>query len=177
MCYKFRLLDKTADRKGFDCGDDKLNRYLREIVSQDEKRGLAKCYICCKENEPYRIVGFFTLSSSCVYREMLPDEINKIKKKHIAYDSVPVILIGRLAVDTEYQGKGIGILILIHALKIASEISRKVGVLAVMVDAKSNEVVEFYKRFGFESLPENPKRLVVSIKYINENFTVGGVDI
>jgi len=166
MSYRFRLLDKLADRKGFDCGNRELNQYLNQIASQDVKRNVAKCHICFEDSQPERILGFFTLNTSSISKKFLPSDY----QKGIHYPDVPIVLIGRLAVDVEHQKKGIGSILLVEAFKKVNEISKNVAVYAVMVDAKDDQVSGFYKHFGFVPLPESPNRLVYSIKDIKKNL-------
>lgn len=99
---EFSALDpKRHDRKGFDCGVEALNRYLKQVAGQDQKRNLSKVYVFA---EGESIVGYYSLSAHSVSRENLPKGI-----KLGGYQDIPFLLLGRLAVDKNYQGQGLGI--------------------------------------------------------------------
>ena len=108
------LLDKKHNRKEFDCGKESLNNYLQNQAGQDIKRKLSACFVL-SDNETYQIQGYYTLSNNSIPLNSFPEQIQKKLPK--SYTSIPTTLLGRLAIDTKFQGKGIGKILLIDAFK------------------------------------------------------------
>ena len=81
---------------------------------------------------------------------------------------MPVVLIGRLAVDRSMQGKGLGEFLLIDALRRAEFLATKIGVRAVEVDAINDDAKRFYERYGFLTLKDNPRHLFLPIRVIRK---------
>jgi GNAT superfamily N-acetyltransferase len=150
----FELLDaKRHDRKGFDCGVSALNVYLQQVANQDQKRGLTRVYVLAEQT---RIIGYYSISAHAVPTDTLPDKIRLAR-----YQDAPFLLLGRLAVDKQYQGQGYGDVLIFHAFKTTVETAEKVGVLGIIVDAKDERAAGYYQRFGFQPLTGTANRLVL----------------
>src|SRR5215472_4834576 len=143
------------NRTDFDCGVQELNRYLQQFANQDQKRGLAKTYVLV---DGIRIKGYYSLAAHSVTRENMPPDM-KIGR----YKDVPFLLLGRLAVDKEFQGRGYGDALMYHAFKTTKDIAERVGILGMIVDAKGEKAVAFYQRFGFRCIEGSKNRLVLPI--------------
>jgi GNAT superfamily N-acetyltransferase len=110
------------------------------------------------------IIGFYTLSASSVNVSDLPIELIKKLPK---YPLIPVALLGRLAIDKKYQGQGLGDFLLIDALKRSLELSKQIGIMAVVVDAINESAYHFYQQYGFKRLTY--QRLFLPIQdFVNE---------
>lgn len=151
--------DKTFDRTSFDCGVPVLNEFLQIRASQYIKRYEAVIY-CAYDDELQKIAGYYTLSNTAIYQI---DDTDIFKKQH---PTAPIgcVLIGRLAVDKNYQGIGLGSDLLIHALHTIKVISEMTGVAFVVVDTKDEQAKQFYEKYGFKSLTSNPMRLCYPVK-------------
>lgn len=137
-------------RDMFRCGEDELDRYLKRQAHQDIKRGGLAVVHVLRDREQERIAAYYTLSSEVVERGELPDKLERGLGKSRVF---PAILIGRLAVDLDYQGGGLGGETLLDALYRALDLSRtSVGAVAVLVDVLHEKAQEFYARYGFEQL-------------------------
>ena len=145
-------LDSAHKKENFNCGKGLLDAYLHKQAKQDVKRRLSACFILPDENE---IKGYYTLSTAAVDRRLLPQEI--IKKLPPSCSDLPAILLGRLAVSKNYQGRGLGEFMLMDALKRSYFISMQVGSMAVIVDPLDEEAVKFYEKYDFISLPDSGK--------------------
>lgn len=95
-----------------------------------------------------RVAGYYCLSASSLVRDDAPAEL-----AHAMPTSIPVVLLGRLAVDEEYAGRGLGYSLLQHAMIRALEAAEHIGIRAVIVHALNGDVVPFYERFGFTRFP------------------------
>ncbi len=160
------LLDKKHNRSDFDCGKELLNNYLKNQAGQDVKRKLSACFVLA-EKETNLIQGYYTLSNSSIPLSSFPEQIRK--KLPGSYVSIPTTLLGRLAIDNRCQGKGIGKILLIDALKRSYEISKEMGSFAVVVDPIDSDAEAFYKKYDFISLPGSQKMLI-AIKTLKELF-------
>lgn len=166
MAYLTKILDSLSDRKSFCCGKPSLDYYIHEQVGQDIRRKLAVCFIISgKENQ---IIGYYTLSNGSIIADELSREYrNKFPK---AYNHLPVTLLGRLAVDLKYRGKGFGKLLLIDALKRSYDVSLKsIGSMAIIVDPLDVEAEEFYQKYGFVKLPDGGK-MFLPMKTVGQLF-------
>jgi ribosomal protein S18 acetylase RimI-like enzyme len=146
---------KRHNRADFDCGVQELNRYLQEFANQDQKRGLAKTYVLV---DGTRIRGYYSLTAHSVTRKNLPPDI-----RTGVYNDIPFLLLGRLAVDRAFQGKGYGDAMMYHAFKTTKNLAERLGIFGMIVDAKDEKAVAFYQRFGFRSIEGNKNRLVLPI--------------
>lgn len=109
------------------------------------------------------IAGYYTLSAYSVGLDKIPEEI---AKKLTRMSEVPATLIGRLARSTAYKGRGIGEILLMDALKRSLANSAHVASWAVVVDAKDENAIVFYKKYGFMEIPGFPNRLFLPMATI-----------
>ncbi len=156
--------DKQCKRDKFDCGREPLNNYIQRNATKDVKNGACTCFIIKNENE--EVIGYYTLSTESIPIEDAPTEYpNKIK-----YQYIPVILLGRLAIDKNYFGKGFGKLLLVNSLKRSFDVATNyVGAVAVIVDPIDEEAKRFYLKYGFTLLKDSDK-MFMSMKTIENAF-------
>ena len=153
--YAFEPLG-SQDRAAFSCGNDELDRYLKQRAGQDRRRYIATCFLLV-DKDGSAVVGYYTLSACVVVATGLPEAL---AKKFPRYPDLPGILIGRFAVDLRYQGQGFGRMLLTDALARARETAEhRVGSAFVIVDAKNEEAKGFYEQFGFTPFESSPMRL------------------
>jgi len=145
------------DRSHFDCGTEVLNEYLRKRAGQEQRKRFSTCYLAI-ENETDLVAGFYTLSSSSISLADLPPQL---QKKLPRYQDVPVARIGRLAVGNGFQGKGLGSALVYDAIE--RVINSGIGIFAIVVDAKDDQAVDFYRHMGFELLLDEKGILYLSI--------------
>lgn len=152
-------LDKSHNRKAFDCGNEAINRFIKQLASQMLKRHEVIIYVAHEGNT---VAGFYTLSANQIEQADDPDALKKQSK----HTPIPCVLLGRLAVDNNFQGMGLGGDLLLHALKTTKQLSQTLGIAFMVVDAKDDKAKSFYEAFGFIELQNKPLRLcypVVSI--------------
>jgi GNAT superfamily N-acetyltransferase len=159
-------LDSKHNKENFSCGKNLLDNYFWKQAKQDVKRKLSACFVLV-DKEANRISGYYTLSSNSISHNLIPDSFKKKLPK--SYLSIPTILLGRLAIDKDYQGKGIGKILLIDSLKRCYDTSNSLGVFAVIVDPLDKEAERFYDKYGFIKLPDSEK-MFIPMKTINELF-------
>lgn len=157
-------LNKNHQKSDFDCEIELLNHYIQKQAKQDVNRDLSACYVLNEITEK-RVLGYYTLSGNSFDRNEFPTEM--IQKLPPSYSNLPTILLGRLAVDKREKGKGFGAILLMDALKRCVEISKSLGVLAVIVDPFDENAIQFYKKYGFILIPSNNK-MFIPIKTIQD---------
>jgi len=158
---RFEGLDpKQHKRNDFDCGVPALNEYLQHIANQDQKRGLTRVYVLAEQQT---IIGYYSICAHSVPTDQLLE-----KKRLGTYQEAPFLLLGRLAVDTRYQGNGYGDALIFHAFSITKETADKIGALGMVVDAKDEKAANFYEKFGFKRLSTSKNRLVLPFSIMNK---------
>jgi ribosomal protein S18 acetylase RimI-like enzyme len=164
--YRVTALGKQHDRSGFSCGAEPLDRYLREQAGQDARKRVAVPFVL-REGKGNAVLGYYTLSALSVDVGAWPEDVARKLPK---YPFVPATLLGRLAVDRGLRGKGAGEHLLMDALRRALAASREVASVAVVVDAKDDNAVSFYRRYGFITFPDQPNRLFLPMATIEPLF-------
>jgi len=165
---RIECLEKTHDRASFDCGNDGLNRYLKELASQELKRRTAAVFVLVHEGAS-RVLGYYTLSQSSVLLDDLPD---RLRKRLPRYPQIPATLLGRLAVDQSCRGQGHGGLLLMNALERAWKASKEAASFAMVVDVLDiqPDPLAFYLHHEFQPLPTQPRRLFLPLQKCDELF-------
>jgi len=146
------------DRTTFSSGNERIDRYFKETVSQDIKRRYAVCNVLI-ERETGRLAGFYTLSSHSI---PLTDIAPETAKKLPRYPSVPAALIGWLGRDLAFRGQEVGGLLLFDA--IARLINSPAGVHAICADAIDDAAAAFYREHQFTAFASRPLGLYLPMK-------------
>lgn len=159
--FRLELLNDAHDRASFSCGTGEgnaaLDRYLKTQATQDIRRRVATCFVAV-EASTGQVAAYYTLASAGIPFTELPPEITK---KLPRYPSIPAVRIGRLAVDSRFQGKGLGGAILGDALY--RVLASAPATYALLVDAKDQKAVAFYQHHGFIALASQPLTLFLPI--------------
>jgi GNAT superfamily N-acetyltransferase len=156
---RYDKVEPTAVQRGsFDCGEPTLNRWLVHQAPENMRNRFSVTYLLVDDDV---IAGYFSLASGQVSRAESPATITRR-----APEPVPVIRMGRFAIDRTFQGRGWGAELLGRALLHAVGGSRQVGARALLVDAISEDAAAFYRRFGFEASPIHPLQLLYDLRII-----------
>jgi GNAT superfamily N-acetyltransferase len=139
---------KRHDRSGFDCGVAALNEYFRTSLGQHGWKDLTRGYVAVESGN--RVVGFFTLAAGRLSVSVFPERGGLPAKMPL-----PTTLLGRLAVDKAWQGRGIGAALLAYALRVAVAGAEAIASAVIEVDAKDHAARSFYAKFGFRSLTDD----------------------
>ena len=145
--------DETGE---FDCGHADLDAWLRQTALASEGRS-ARTYVV---TAGLRVVAYSCLAAGAVIRSSLP----RAKLRQNMPDQVPIIVLGRLAVDRRYQGLGLGKGLLKDAIRRTVSAAELVGVRAIVVHAIDDAAAEFYKRYGFTASPLDEKTLLLPVE-------------
>jgi ribosomal protein S18 acetylase RimI-like enzyme len=154
-------LTGSHDRRGFDCGRQELNDWLRQVARQHQDKGVSKTFVAIREEAPRRICGYYALTLAELESRHLPEAWCKKLPRRI-----PGVRLGRLAVDGQYQGKGLGELLLVDALTRAQRVYADAGGIGLFVDAIDEPAASYYRRFGFDASPDNPLLLFLHAQVV-----------
>ena len=144
-------LSHEHELSDFDCGVLELNSWLRNSALRNQKENTSRTFVLVSDE---KVVAFYCLAAANIERELLPNT----KQRNSPRD-VPLISLGRLAVAIEFQGLGIGALLLRDAIARSLAATEHVAAKFMRVDAKNDDVAKFYERFGFTADPNNPLAL------------------
>lgn len=150
-------LGPQHDPSGFDCGDAALNDWLRDHALQAQRGEFSKTYVVHDEN---RIVGYYTLAAGCAMLDEAPERVKQGGGQH----RVPIVVLARLAVDSQIQHEGIGSGLVRDALFRVAAAADIIGVRAVLVHMKREELRTFYERFDFEPSPLSDDQMFLLMK-------------
>ena len=168
MNWNFIPLDQiNLDLSKFDCEDVNLNDYLNKYSLQNHTIGLSKCYIAT-DNYSTILGGYYAISNSII----LPDSVDKSLKKGLPNYAYPTVLIGRLAVDKNFKGQGLGKRLLVDAFKRILRIEKDIGIFAVMVDAKNDNAKDFYLNNGFIQFLDKPLSLFLPLSILKKSVSL-----
>lgn len=140
----------------FQSGTESLDQWLRRRARANQVSGASRTYVV---TEGSRVVGYYCLSSGRLDLAEAPGAIRRNMP-----DPVPMAVLGRLAVDASWQGKGLGAALLQDAVLRTGHAATILGIRGIFVHAISAEAKAFCKHYGFAASPTNPMTLVLSLK-------------
>jgi GNAT superfamily N-acetyltransferase len=148
-------LTPQHDRKAFEAGVAALDDWLRRHALANEQTGASRTYVVSAGG---RVVGYYALAAGAVSPLAAPGRVRRNMP-----DPVPVMVLGRLAVDRAYQGRGLGAGLLRDAILRTLQAAELAGIRAILVHAISEEAKRFYERHGFVASPIDPMTLMITI--------------
>ncbi len=163
--FQVQPLGPHHDRRGFSCGVTPLDDYLKTQARQDVTKRVAAVFVLGPNSRT--IAGFYTLSQYSIDLDTIPQDTARALPQ---YPIVPTTLMGRFAVNTVFRGQGLGELLLMDALHRSLTLSRQVASAAVIVDAKDDQAMRFYRKYGFLELPNFKGRLFLPMATIEQLF-------
>ncbi len=145
----------THDVTSFDCGDATLNDWLQRRAIKNENSGASRTFVVCEDNT---VIGYYSLAAGAIAR----DETSGKVRRNMP-DPIPVMVLGRLAVDAGWQGKHIGIGMLKDAIQRTIIVAEQAGIRALLVHALSDKAKSFYQHWGFHKTPMNDMTLIIRL--------------
>ncbi|MCC7180409.1 MAG: GNAT family N-acetyltransferase [Acidobacteria bacterium] len=153
-------IEEHHDLTAFDCGQPELNEWLRRQALKNEASGASRTYVTCVEG---RVVGYYALATGAVARAAATGKVRRQMP-----DPIPVMIIGRLAVDAGHQGRGLGYGLLRDALLRTLQVATQTGIGAVLLHAMTADAKRFYQRAGFQESPVDPMTMMTAIADIEK---------
>lgn len=153
------LLTTAADLGRFSCGTPSLDEWLKRRAMANQVSGASRTYVVTDRSAGNRVVGYYCLASGALAVIDAPGAIRRNMP-----DPIPMAILGRLAVDSTWHGKGLGAALLQEAVMRTIQAAEILGVRGLLVHAISNEARTFYEHHGFQASRTQPMTLLLSIK-------------
>lgn len=160
---RIEALAKRHERAGFACGIEALDRYLHQQARQNAEKHVAAPFVLV-EPPHVEVLGYYTLAASIID---VADIAAGLARKLPRYPQLPVTLVGRLAVHERLNGQGCGALLLVDALHRSLTHAAEIAAMAVVVDAKNDAAVSFYRRFDFLPMQRSARRMYLPMKTVD----------
>jgi GNAT superfamily N-acetyltransferase len=148
-------LSPRFDVSTFDCGEAALDEWLKKRALANEAAGASRTYVVGAGS---RVAGYYSLAVGAVAHAAAPGRI-----KRNMPDPVPVMILGRLAVDKAFQRRGIGVGLLRDAVLRTAQAGEIAGIRAILIHAISEPARRFYEAFGFVASPIDPMTVMMSL--------------
>jgi Predicted acyltransferase len=163
-------ISRTHNREAFDCGDPALNEFLRRHARKSHEQGGAKTFLAIDDATRACILGFYSVAPASIAYERTPD----IVKRGLARHEVPVFRLARLAVDRQAQGQGLGGQLLLAAGRRCLRVAVEAGGVALLIDAKTAQVADWYAGYGAVPLIDAPLSLLLPFRTIHAALSAAG---
>lgn len=150
------------DISSFDCGHDALNDWLQEKAIKNEREDASRCFFICDDN---KVIGYYAFSTGSIEQKDMPGGL-----KRNMPNPIPVLVLGRLAIDKKYQGQSFGKHLLKDGLLRSIAVSEHVAFKALMVHAIDEKAKEYYMNFGFFESPTNDLTVFLPMKHIRKEY-------
>jgi GNAT superfamily N-acetyltransferase len=158
------LLGADHSIEDFDCGNEVLNEWLRTKAVHNQREGGSRTWVVL---DGRRVVAFYASSTAVLMRSQATKRAARNQP-----DPLPAVLLGRLAVDSQYQGRGLAAALLKHFVLKSVEVAELTGVRLLLVHAKNDPARRFYLRYGFEPSPVDDMTLILLVKDIRPSSAV-----
>lgn len=158
-------LEADHDLSSFDSGTPVLDDWLRRRALRNQESGASRTYVICAGS---RIVGYYALAAGAIAQD---DAAGRTRRN--MPDPIPVMVIGRLAIHSNYQGRGLGRALLRDAALRTMQAADIAGVRAMLVHAISEDAKRFYERCGFQPSPVDPMTLMITMRDAQRAFSTG----
>ena len=139
----------------FDCGQISLDDWLKKRAVKNESTGASRTFVVCDDNV---VIGYYTLAVGAVTREEASGKVRRNMP-----EPIPVMILGRLAVDLQWQGNKIGAGMLKDAILRTLIVAEQAGIRAMLVHALSEGAKQFYLQCGFHESPLNEMTLMITL--------------
>lgn len=154
-------LGQSADASQFSCGVDTLDRFLKDLAFDHQRKGNGKTWVTISPPSN-SVLGFYTLTATQIEFKKAPKKLIRGMPRY----PVPCFLLARLAVDKRSQGRGLRRKLVADAFK--RSVRAGVGAKCLVVDAKSQKAAGFYRRLGFIPFPDQPLKLFIKMSTIEK---------
>lgn len=150
--------------ESFACGVPVLDEWLKRRALKNESSGASRTFVVCSDDQ---VIGYYALATGSVGHRDTPGKVRRNMP-----DPIPVIVLGRLAIDERWQHAGLGRSLLRDAILRTLSVSQQAGVKALLVHTLSEDAKQFYLRNGFLVSPLDPMTLIISLQDAAHNFAI-----
>ena len=153
-------ISEAHDLAPFDCGVPSLNDWLKKRALANHRSGASRTYVLCHGRE---VIGYYCLATGAVDHDVSTSQLRRNRP-----DPIPVVVLGRLAVDRRYQNRRLGRILLRDANVRALQVAEIAGAVALIVHSLSDDARRFYRSSGFVPLPSQPMALYLLLRTIQQ---------
>jgi len=143
----------------FECGEHTLDEWLKRRAMSNQLNGASRTFVVVDEES--RVCGYYAMAAGAVSHQLATSAVRRNMP-----DPVPVMVLGRLAVDRRAQGIKLGAAMLQDAVNRAIVVSQNTGVRALLVHAISDRAKQFYEHYGFQESPQHPMTLMLRLNTV-----------
>jgi len=149
------LLSDQHDLTDFACGHPSLDDWLKRRARRNQISGASRTYVVA---DGAKIVAYYALASGGLSADAATGKLRRNMP-----DPIPVAILGRLAIDRNFQGRGLGRALFRDAALRVLSAGETIGIRGLLVHAISDEAAQFYLALGLEALPDEPRTLMVTL--------------
>lgn len=153
-------ISDVHDLDQFDCNVPSLNEWLKKMALKNDRSGASRTYVLC---DGTRVVGYYCLATGAIDRDDAPNPLGRNMP-----DPIPVVVLGRLAIDRRYQNVGLGRALLRDSVLRAMQVAEIAGAAALLVHALSEQARNFYQSWGFIESPLQPLTLCLMLRTVRQ---------
>jgi predicted GNAT family N-acyltransferase len=151
---------KVHDRSGFQSGEPLLDEFLRKYAAQQSARGVTSVFVLVDDDQPNKILGYYTLSAA----QVDISQLSPVDQKRLPRYPIPCFRLGRLARDMGSRGSGIGGVLMGLVVERCRKAKVSIGAYALLVDAKSTSAKSFYEHYGFIPCTDSAMTLYMPLR-------------
>jgi GNAT superfamily N-acetyltransferase len=149
-------LSQAHDLAQFLCGEPELDDWLERRALPNEDGGASRTYVVCMGRQ---VVGYYALAAGAAAHRDAPGRVRRNMP-----NPIPVMIVGRLAIDLKFQGRGIGSALLKDAVLRTVQAAEIAGIRAILVHAINDSAKRFYEKLGCTASPTNPMTLMITVR-------------
>lgn len=164
--WQEEAINRSHNRKLFDCGEPELNEYLIKFARKNHESGGAKTFVAVSAASKNQVLGYYSVCPASLNYAQTPE----IVRHGLGRYDVPVFRLGRLAVDKTVQGKGLGGQLLIASGMRCLRVASQVGGVALLIDAKNERAAKWYASYGAIALADAPLALVLPFSILTKTI-------
>ena len=157
------LLNPDHNTSAFESGNTTLDEWLTKRALKNQDNGASRTFVICKGNQ---VIGYYAIATGSVERDLATGHFSRGMP-----EPIPVIVLGRLAIDKNYQGQRLGAALLKDVILRTVTIASNVGIRGLLVHAISEDAKRFYLKYGFQESPIEPMTLLLSINNIKKHLS------
>jgi len=147
----------------FQCTSPELTKWLINRARKNHREGASRCFVVCDEQQ--NVIGYYALAAGAVSHELAPGSV-----KRNMPDPIPVAVLGRLAVHTDWAGKGIGQGLLKDAVQRTLQTAQQMGIRVLLCHAIDEQAKAFYVKHGFIESPVDPMTVMLSLRHLGDEL-------
>lgn len=153
-------LNEKHQLADFDCGKVSLDDWLKRRAIKNQANDSSRTYVVCEDG---KVIGYYCLAAGAIGHGDAPSAVRRNRP-----DPIPVLVLGRLAIDKDHQQSGIGTALLSDAIRRAVQASEIAGVTALLVHALSENAKRFYRSRGFVESPIKPMTMCLLLATVKQ---------